>query len=176
MKVTPSEEYGLRCLLQLARVHEHGRALTLPEIATNEGMPVPNTAKLLRRLRLAGIVVSARGRTGGYALSRPPREISLAQALAALDGPMFERGDCANYSGLEAVCVRTTDCSVRSLWIAIEKLMHSALAKVTLADLVSTTEDLTRRDLGARWEGQGELAVPWLHGQPIQITTPRHSE
>jgi Rrf2 family iron-sulfur cluster assembly transcriptional regulator len=101
-------------------------------------MPIPNTAKLLRRLRIAGIVVSARGRGGGYTLSRSPKDISLASALSALDGPMFEHRDCEHYTGLEAVCVRTSDCSVRSLWISVEELMRTALSKVSLADLVST--------------------------------------
>lgn len=167
MKVTTSEEYGLRCLLQLAREHESGKALTLPEIASKEGMPIPNTAKLLRRLRISGIVASARGRSGGYTLSRPPREISLASALAALDGPMFEHGDCSHYTGLEQVCVRTSDCSVRSLWVAIEELMRTALEKVTLADLVST-EESARHRFGAAWEGKAELQAAWISRRPIE--------
>jgi Rrf2 family transcriptional regulator, iron-sulfur cluster assembly transcription factor len=167
MRVTTSEEYGLRCLLQLAREHESGRALTLPEIASNEGMPLPNTAKLLRRLRIAGIVVSARGRGGGYTLGLPPREISLASALAALDGPMFEHRDCSHYTGLESVCVRTRDCSVRSLWVAIEELIRTALGKVTLADLVST-EDMARQRLGVAWEGRAELQGAWGARKPLE--------
>jgi Rrf2 family transcriptional regulator, iron-sulfur cluster assembly transcription factor len=167
MKVTTSEEYGLRCLLQLAREHESGRALTLPEIASKEGMPIPNTAKLLRRLRLAGIVVSARGRTGGYTLSRSPREIDLSSALAALDGPMFEHGDCSHYSGSEQVCVRTSDCSVRSLWVAVEGLMRAALGKVSLADLVST-EEMARQRFGSAWEGKAELAAVWQSRRPLE--------
>ncbi len=176
MRVTPSEEYGLRCLLQLAREHEKGRALTLPEIAAREGLPVPNTAKLLRRLRLAGIVTSARGRTGGYTLARHPREIDLAQALAALDGPMFVQQDCAHYTGLEPVCVRTSDCSVRSLWIGIEHLMRSALAKINLADLVSMTEEIARRHLGTAWEREGDLQTAWLHPRPIAISPRQGNE
>jgi Rrf2 family transcriptional regulator, iron-sulfur cluster assembly transcription factor len=172
MKVTTSEEYGLRCLLQLAREHDSGKALTLPEIASKEGMPIPNTAKLLRRLRLSGIVVSARGRSGGYTLSRAPREISLASALSALDGPMFEHGDCSHYTGLEQVCVRTSDCSVRSLWVAIEELMRTALEKVTLADLVST-EDSARRRFGAAWEGNAELQAAWISRKPVETTGAR---
>lgn len=159
MKITPGEEYGLRCLLQLAREHRGGRALTLPEIASREGMPIPNTAKLLRKLRLAGLVESARGRTGGYALARSPREISLAEALSALDGPMFERMDCATVS--EHACVRTGDCSVRSLWAGVEDLVRSALAKVSLEDLVSDEAQTSRR-LGSAWVADRNLAsVRW---------------
>ena len=168
MKVTTSEEYGLRCLLQLARKHESGKALTLPEIASKEGMPIPNTAKLLRRLRIAGIVVSARGRTGGYTLSRPPREINLSSALAALDGPMFEHSDCSHYAGIEQVCVRTSDCSVRSLWVAVEDLMRTALGKVTLADLVST-EEMARQRFGSAWEGKAELSSALTSRRLVEV-------
>jgi Rrf2 family protein len=161
MKVTTTEEYGLRCLLQLSKEFESGRALTLPEIASREGLPVPNTAKLLRRLRLAGIIASARGRTGGYALARPPAEISLAEALASLDtGPVFQSGDCSHYTGLERVCVHTKDCSVRGVWSSLYALVRSALTKVTLADL-AFTESLTRERLRSSWITEAELQEGW---------------
>ena len=160
MKVTTAEEYGLRCLLQLAREHEQSRALTLPDIAAREGLPIPNTAKLLRRLRLAGIVVSARGRAGGYTLGRPPKEVSLAEALAALGSPIFQRGDCTQYTGLGQVCVHAGDCSVRTVWVALQTLVRSALTKITLADL-AFTEKLTRERLRASWITEPELQAGW---------------
>jgi Rrf2 family iron-sulfur cluster assembly transcriptional regulator len=171
MKVTSTEEYGLRCLLQLAHVYEGGHSLTLPEIASREGLPVPNTAKLLRRLRLAGIVDSARGRSGGYALSRAPQEISLAEALAALDGPIFQHGDCANYTGLEQVCVHTKDCSVRSVWVAVYSLVRSALTKVSLADL-AFTEGLAHERLRSSWITDSELKAGWDEPRAARATTP----
>lgn len=156
MRVTSTEEYGLRCLLQLSKEYESGKALTLPEIAAREGLPVPNTAKLLRRLRLGGLITAARGRTGGYALTRPPKEISLAEALAALDGPIFQKKSCSSFTGLETVCVHTKDCSVRTVWSALHALVGSALTKVTLADL-AFTEKLTRERLRSSWITGEEL-------------------
>jgi Rrf2 family protein len=157
MKVTPSEEYGLRCLLQIAREYPAGKGLSLAEIAAREGLPIPNTAKLLRRLRLAGIVTSARGRSGGYSLSKPPEQITLACALAALDGPMFEKGrDCTTYTGQETVCVNLRDCTVRSLWTALEGLVRGALSKLTLADLDST-EHPSRVMFETKWEPNREM-------------------
>lgn len=175
MRVTSTEEYGLRCLLQLSKEYESGKALTLPEIAAREGLPVPNTAKLLRRLRLGGLITAARGRTGGYALTRPPKEISLAEALAALDGPIFQRKNCSNFTGLEAVCVHTKDCSVRTVWSALHALVGSALTKVTLADL-AFTEKLTHERLRSSWITEKELqagfleteSVPTTEGRPVQ--------
>ena len=70
MKLSSSEEYGLRCLLQLAR--QTPGSLTIPEISQAEGITHHNVAKLLRILRQGGFVASARGQQGGYALAKPP--------------------------------------------------------------------------------------------------------
>src|SRR3989442_8975956 len=72
MKVSAQEEYGLRCILQIARHQRSGRAnpLTLAEITREEGLTVPHVAKLIRTLRKAGLVKSVLGRTGGYSLSQ----------------------------------------------------------------------------------------------------------
>ena len=162
MKISPGEEYGLRCLLQLARAYEGGGSLTLQEIANREGLPVPNTAKLLRRLRLAGIVISERGRTGGYILSQPPEQVTLAEVLHALDGPVFQPGkDCSTYAGSEENCVNRGDCSVRSLWSALEDLVRGALEKVTLADL-AMTERRARKRFGTQWRGRVEFRAAWV--------------
>ena len=71
MKFSSQEEYGLRCLLRIAR---QGRkaSLTIPEISEAEGLSSFYVAKLMRILRRAGLVKSARGQIGGYSLSRPP--------------------------------------------------------------------------------------------------------
>ena len=74
MKLSSCEEYGLRCLLQLAR-QTSGRSLTIPEISRAEGITHHNVAKLLRILRQGGFVESARGQQGGYALARPPHQV-----------------------------------------------------------------------------------------------------
>jgi len=166
MKVTSTEEYGLRCLLALA--HEHGAGgggLTLPEIASREGLPVPNTAKLLRKLRIARIVDSARGRTGGYTLVRPPEKISLAEVVTALDGPIFQHKNCAQFTGAEPVCVHTGDCSVRSVWVAVQMLVHSALEKVSLADL-AFKESEARDRLRATWITEADLTAAWGPSKP----------
>ena len=75
MKLSAQEEYGLRCLLALARV-EPGRSLTVPQIAEAEHISAPNVAKLLRVLRRAGYVAALRGQAGGYTLARNARELN----------------------------------------------------------------------------------------------------
>src|SRR5271165_5441788 len=99
MKITAQEEYGLRCLLRLARVHR-GLPLTIPEIAAAENLSVPYVGKLLTVLRQAGLIDSVRGRTGGYHLSRPPAEIHLGAVMRTLGEPLFEDpGYCDRHAG-----------------------------------------------------------------------------
>src|SRR5260370_8079238 len=88
MKITAQEEYGLRCLLRLAQAAE-GQSLTLPDIASGEGLSVPYAAKLLTVLRQAGLIASVRGRAGGYRLARPPEHIPLRPLLLTLAEPLF---------------------------------------------------------------------------------------
>ena len=103
MKITSQEEYGVRCLLRLARVHGE-QSLTIPEIAAAENLSAPYVGKLLAVLRQAGLIESVRGRTGGYHLTRPPEEIRLGGVLLALGEPLFdEPGYCVKHAGPETV-------------------------------------------------------------------------
>src|SRR5712692_973158 len=93
MKITAQEEYGLRCLLRLARA-SRDEPLTIPEIAAAEHLSVPYVAKLLSVLRQAGLIESVRGRYGGYHLVEEPSEIRLGPVLRALGEPLFDDDYC----------------------------------------------------------------------------------
>src|SRR5262245_37337226 len=138
MKVTAQEEYGLRCLLRLARAGA-GRALSIPEVAVAEGLSAPYAAKLLAVLRQAGLVESVRGRAGGYRLALAPEEVRLGSLLLALSEPLFDDpGYCSRHAGTESngCCVHHGGCSLRALWQTLERWMRSALDRLTLADLL----------------------------------------
>jgi Rrf2 family protein len=141
MKITSQEEYGLRCLLRLARVAD-GHALTIPEIALDEGLSVPYVGKLLAVLRQANLIDSARGRSGGYRLARPPDEIHLGVVLLALGEPLFDEPTyCQRHAGTETngSCVHQgDDCTLRSLWHTLELWMRHTLDQITLADLLQS--------------------------------------
>src|SRR5688572_16031547 len=87
MKITAQEEYGLRCLIRLARTE--AQTSTIPEIAGAEGLSVAYVGKLLGVLRHAGVIESVRGRTGGYKLAKPTTEIGLGSLLLMLGEPLF---------------------------------------------------------------------------------------
>lgn len=134
MKLTSHEEYGLRCLIRLGQQGPGGR-LTIPEIANAEGVSEAYVGKLLRRLRLSGFVIAARG-TGGYALARPANQIVLSEVMALLGGRLFEGDFCAMHPGQLETCVRLADCSARILWRAVQAAVDDVLKRTTLQDLL----------------------------------------
>lgn len=145
MKITSQEEYGLRCLLQLAQTEER-QSLTIPEVAAAEGLSVPYVAKLLAVLRQAGLIESVRGRSGGYLLARSPADIHLGEVMMALGEPLFDDpGFCNRHRGSESEggCVHLGGCTLRALWGTLEHWMRRALDQITLADLVHGESSIT---------------------------------
>jgi Rrf2 family protein len=144
MKLSSLEEYGLRCLLQLAR-HPDGTSLTIADLARLEGISAPHVAKILRVLRKGGLVRSIRGQSGGYALSRPADEIVVAEALAALGGPLFGAGFCERHAGLETACAHTVDCSIRPVLIQLQIAIDHVLGRLTLRQLLCSEQEMRSR-------------------------------
>jgi Rrf2 family protein len=140
MKITAQEEYGLRCLLRLARAGE-GEALTIPEIAESEKLSPPYVAKLLSVLRQAGLITSVRGRTGGYHLARPSSEVRLGEVMRALGEPLFEDPlYCERHASPDTggICVHNDGCTLRVVWQTLEDWIRHFLDQVTLADLLQS--------------------------------------
>ena len=135
MKLSAQEEYGLRCLLRLARAGDG--SLTIPEIAAAEGIAPHNVAKYLRILRQAGIIASERGQHGGYSLTRDAALISVAEALAALGGRLYDTGFCEQFPGSEDSCQHSpVDCSIRGLWARVQQAVDGVLSQTSLRDLL----------------------------------------
>src|SRR3954470_1197964 len=103
MKISAQEEYGLRCLVQLADLKE-GDSLTLPQIAEREGISVANAGKLMWLLNKAGFVQAIRGTKGGYSLARPSAEIRLSEVIKVLDEDEIG-SHCESYTGVLETCV-----------------------------------------------------------------------
>jgi Rrf2 family protein len=142
MKLSAQEEYGLRCLLRMARQGE-AVSLTIPEISQAEGISGHYVAKLMRILRRGGFVTSARGQAGGYTLARPAQQIVVGEALATLGGRLYEPAFCSSHTGQVKVCTHSVDCSVRSLWSAVQHAVDQVLSRTTLKDLVRNEQEMT---------------------------------
>lgn len=140
MRLSAQEEYGLRCLVQVAMKDRVGESAQIPSIAAAEGMSPEYVGKLMRVLRQGGLVVSTRGATGGYRLARPGEAITLMQIIEVLDGPLFADSFCTSHSGggQAASCVHTpAACSIRFLWRWVGTALDKVLTQITLADLVA---------------------------------------
>jgi Rrf2 family protein len=143
MKVTALEEYGLRCMVLLARSGtEH--PLTLPEFGVREGVSTPYAGKLLMILKKSGLVRAVRGRNGGYVLAIPPEEISLKQVFDALGQPVFSTNHCDRYTGENEICVHQGGCSVRNIWETFEGITRTLLERISLAELASGDVDFLK--------------------------------
>ncbi|HEX8353933.1 MAG TPA: Rrf2 family transcriptional regulator [Pyrinomonadaceae bacterium] len=136
MKVSAQEEYGLRCLLQLARLGA-GEFLTLGQIAEREGLSQANAGKVLWLLNKAGLVTSIRGTKGGYMLTRPASEVRLSEIIKVLDAGEVE-GHCKTYAGVLDSCVHTGGCGIRSVLVNVHEVVERALSGITLAQLAGT--------------------------------------
>ena len=143
MQFSSQEEYGLRCLLRLALAGD-GASLTIPEISHAEGLSAPYAAKMMRALREGGLVEAERGQAGGYRLTRAAEDISVADALAVLGGQFYGGRFCEKYAGNEDECLHTVNCSIRSLWRAVQKAVDQVLTGTTLRDLVRSEEAMDR--------------------------------
>jgi Rrf2 family protein len=150
LKVTAQEEYGLRCLVQVA-AQPATAPITLTEIARREAMSVPHVAKLMGFLRNAGLVDSVRGRSGGYVLTRPAERISVYEALVGLGERLFDAEYCGRFHGTDdQACVHVGGCTIRSVWNRVESIVSDILRQITIADLLRMEESVLQRSLDDR--------------------------
>jgi len=134
MHLLAREEVGLRCLLAVASHHGAGPR-SIAAIARAEGLTPEYVAKLMRRLRLGGLVASTRGAAGGYRLARAPREITVWNAVRVLDDAFLPESFCDCTPHERRDCARTTHCAMQTLWRQLGDRVRETLEGITLEDL-----------------------------------------
>jgi FeS assembly SUF system regulator len=122
-------DYGTVAMTHIAR--EPGRVHAAAELAKEIGVALPTASKILKTLGRAGLLRSVRGPKGGYVLARPAGEISVAELIDALEGPVGLT-ECSVIAGL---CALEASCSVRANWQRINGVVRDALGRMTLAEL-----------------------------------------
>lgn len=130
IRISRLTDYATVVMAQLARAG--GRVLSTQVLAGQVHLEPTTVAKLLKQLTGAGLVESFRGARGGYRLAHPPQNISVAQIVVALEGPI-SMTECSAASGR---CDREEHCSVRLNWQGINRTIEQVLENVTLADLL----------------------------------------
>ena len=144
MKITSQEEYGLRCLLQLAKA-PRDQVVSVKEIAGKEGLSSAYVEKLLRVLSRAGLVHSVRGVKGGYILNRPASAVTLGEVVRALGTIQTTNHICQHFTGNQRICVHFSDCGIRSVWSGLTTYIQSFLDKTTLDSLLESEYAVSER-------------------------------
>lgn len=136
MKPAPTWEYGLRCLMQIAR--HRGKALSIPQIAKAEGLSTAYAGKLLNRLNKGGLIRANRGRNGGYTLAKDPSMVSLYEVFQVLADPFLRFEDCESYPGALNECIHRIQntCSILPVWRRLDLMIYRALSSLTLQDVL----------------------------------------
>ena len=143
MRITTWAEYGLICALHLARRAAKG-PITGREIAALERLPADYVEQILLRLRRANVVASTRGARGGYALARPPDEISVRDVIAASELATFDL-HCVSHPVDEARCAASHECSIRPVWVLLQQKIDDVLESVHLSDLLHDEPTVRQR-------------------------------
>lgn len=145
MRITTLAEYGVICALHLARRVSEG-PVTGRDVAARERLPVDYVEQILLRLRRAGIVTSTRGARGGYALARPSQEISVRDVIAASELTTFDL-HCVSHPVEEERCSAAHNCSIRPVWMLLQRRIDDVLDSIRLADLLDE-ESVVRSRVG----------------------------
>jgi Rrf2 family protein len=151
VKITAQEEYGLRCILQLARQESEapgGGVMLVRDIAEREGLSLAYVEKLLWMLSRSGIVESVRGPKGGYRLTRSCTEISIGEIMRVLGGVPSQDEICSQFTGNQDTCVHHGECGLRPVWVSISDFVHSVFDKIPLSTLLQGKVDVQMVQLG----------------------------
>lgn len=141
MKLSTKGRYGLKAVVELAVRHADG-PVSLSLLATEQGVSEAYLEQLMRSLKAAELVSSARGKTGGYTLSRAADTISVGEVLNALEGSTAI-ADCVTADG--GPCSNACTCSARPLFLKLQNRIDAVLNETTIQDLTDDHIEQKRR-------------------------------
>jgi len=131
MRISAKEDYAIRAVIELAAAH--GATVKREQIAERQGIPGPFLENILLDLKRGEIVEALRGADGGFRLARAAEDISVADVIRTVSGPLAtvrgQRPTAVEYAGSAQ--------ALQELWIAVRANLRSVLERVTLADLAS---------------------------------------
>lgn len=133
MKLSTKGRYGVKAMFELA-LNYGNEPISIKAIAEKQSISEYYLEQLFGTLRKAGLITSSRGAMGGYVLSKSPAEISAADILNVLEGPI-EISECI--SDEEMNCSNADYCATRLLWLKISSSVNDVINSVTLQDMVN---------------------------------------
>ncbi len=130
MQITKEADYAIRCILYLAS--REGETITVGAIAGSQGAPKMFTAKILQKLKKAGVLDSTRGVKGGFMLAYKPSEISLLDVIETIQGPVSFNRCVIDHTG----CSRSDTCPVHPVWRDLTESFKTQLRNISFAFLL----------------------------------------
>ena len=127
------------------------RVVTATELARGSVLPLPSVSKLMKQLSRAGILTSQRGASGGYRLGRAPKDISIADIVTILEGPIALT---ACIEGADTSCDAIPQCSLSGHWNQVNHAIQVALDSVSLADLINADHAQATKKLNSKIKSQ----------------------
>ena len=138
LRISKLTDYGTVVLVQLAA--SDGKVCSAPDVAHATGIGLPTVSKLLKSLARANLVTSTRGTNGGYELARDAHEISAANVIDALEGPV----SITECSAMDSSCDYESNCNVGGAWQRVNVAIRCALDEVSLVDLARSKSPVPR--------------------------------
>ncbi|HEX3348564.1 MAG TPA: SUF system Fe-S cluster assembly regulator [Acetobacteraceae bacterium] len=154
LRLSKLTDYAVVVLIRLSSGRDGASLQTSAAIAAATAVPEPTVAKVLKCLAAAELVTSTRGAHGGYRLSKPLAAISVADVIAAIDGPIALT---ACVDGSSVSCDVSSLCAVRGRWDLVNDAIHQSLSAISLADMRDASVPYAFRSYRT-------LAVPAAHG------------
>lgn len=135
MNFTTKSRYAVNALADLQYLSNYSNPVALKDIAVRQGIELTYLEQLFRKLRIAGIVKSIRGRNGGYIYAAEPENITIKSIMDAVE----ENLDATNCAGTSA-CLSGKQCNSHQLWDDLNNVVDSFLSKISIAELVDSPD------------------------------------
>ncbi len=143
MRFTAKTEYAVRAIIEIALL-ENKRPVQVREIAAKQAIPERFLEQVMAALRKAGLIESTRGAQGGYRLTKPKEQITLADIIQAIEGPM-QVMECLNQEHEHNTCAQANLCTVRGVWQSVQNTLLENLGSITLAKLINDYKNQSRK-------------------------------
>lgn len=134
LRISRLTDYAVVLATELGR---HEAPVAVSDLSARTDIPAPTASKVLKALAKAGVVISSRGAAGGYRLAAKAAQIPIVRVIEAIEGPIAVT-ECAD---VETTCEHGRNCDVRANWQRINRAVHDALARVSIADMTGPALD-----------------------------------
>ena len=143
MKLSKKGEYALKAMFDLSSSYQKG-SVRIAQIAAREKIPLKFLEQILLVLKKAGLLQSKRGVGGGYSLNRSPEEITLAQVIRIIDGPLAPIGCVSKLAHIS--CPNEKVCGLQSVMLDVRNAVVKTLERLTIADVCKRTKELQKKE------------------------------